>query len=261
MLIEVLISTMNQTDFSLLDRMHIQSKAVVINQCGRREKSSISYKGNEILWIDSDEVGLSKSRNMALRNATGDICLLADDDEILADKYPEVIQSVFENTMFSAARFMVKGIETEFKRYGKSPCNVGYLKSLKMSSVEIAFRKDDIIKNEIFFDEALGAGSEFLMGEENAFVFSLLRKNLKIQYVPEVIALLHIGNSTWFTGYNEPFFIGRGAAFTAMSKKMAIPFIYQFAFRKRHLYCREMGTIKAIKYMLEGRKRYLSIER
>ena len=108
-----------------------------------------------------------------------------------------------------------------------------------------------------WFDETIGAGTEFLMGEENAFLFSCLRHRLSIRYMPTVIADLHIVNSSWFSGYNERYFIGKGAAFTAMSSRFSLLLILQFLVRKIKLYRAFLTPFQALKYMLNGRKLYL----
>ena len=37
MTLQVLVATMHQTDHSLLEKMNIQSDAIVVNQCNRNE--------------------------------------------------------------------------------------------------------------------------------------------------------------------------------------------------------------------------------
>ena len=73
----------------------MQSDAVVVNQCNSDGKTLLKYKGYDILWIDSTERGLSRSRNMALKNADGEICILCDDDEKMTEGYPELINKAF----------------------------------------------------------------------------------------------------------------------------------------------------------------------
>ena len=85
MRIEALVATMHQNDYSVLDSLNIQSDAVVINQCDREGRHEFLYKNNNILWIDTKERGLSRSRNLALDNATADICIICDEDETLCD--------------------------------------------------------------------------------------------------------------------------------------------------------------------------------
>ena len=87
MRLQVLISTMHQTDHSLLDKMNIQSDAIVINQCDRNEIEEFEYKGHHIQWMSLKERGVGLSRNTALMRADADIVLFADDDVIYDDGY------------------------------------------------------------------------------------------------------------------------------------------------------------------------------
>ena len=257
MTVQLLISTMHQTDHSLLKKMKICSDAVVINQCDNEGSEVFEYNGHNILWIDTTERGLSKSRNMAIRNATADICMIADDDMEYRTDYVETVTSAFSRINADVISFQVSGIEEKFKNYFSEEQKIGYLKSMKISSVEVAFKRKPFVKNNIFFDELVGAGTDFLMGEENAMLFQCLRKGLTVFYTPKVIADLHIGNSTWFDGMNEKYFIGKGAAFTAMKTPFTSVLIWQFAIRKRHLFKNELSIFKAIKLMQIGKKSYL----
>lgn len=258
MRIQVLVATMHQTDHSLLEKMNIQSDAVVINQCDREKTEKFEHNGNEVLWIDTTERGLSKSRNMALRNACADVCLIADDDEVLKNGYEKIICDSFtSNPDCAVLRFAINGIEKPFKKYPEDEFYIGYLKSMKISSVEIAFRLKDVNDNNVRFDEKIGAGTDFLMGEENAFLFACIRNRMKIKYIPKTIADLHIGDSTWFTGYNEKYFIGKGAGFAAMKTHFTWLFIWQFAIRKYRRYRKNVSLFKAVRLMMKGKKQYL----
>mgnify|MGYP000852640283 CR=1 FL=1 len=255
--LQVLISTMHQKDYSLLKRMNIDSDAVVINQCDEDFFYNLNIDNHRIMWINSKERGLSRSRNMALINANADICLLADDDLEYVSDYRKIIINQFElNPDADIIAFQVEGIEERFKKYTNKPRKISFLTSMKISSVEIAFRLDKIKKADLKFNVLFGAGSKYYMGEENIFLSDCLRKGLNI--VPIKIAYVHIGESTWFNGYDEDYFINRGAVFTAMSYKLSIPLIVQFAVRKVQLYKNRFNIFQVINYMLEGRKRYLA---
>ncbi|WP_233134461.1 hypothetical protein [Geobacillus sp. 46C-IIa] len=133
---------------------------------------------------------------------------------------------------------------------------MGYLTSLKTSSVEIAFRPQKIKNANIKFNEQFGAGSVYRMGEENIFLFECLRKGLKIKYVPIKIADLYIGESSWFNGFNSKYFFDRGAVFGALSHRWALILIFQFALRHYKKYKSEMTLLNAIKEMIRGYKDY-----
>lgn len=75
MTLQVLVVTMHQTDHSLLEKMNIQSDAIVVNQCSRNEVEWFMYNGHQILWMSLNERGIGLSRNTALMRATADIIL------------------------------------------------------------------------------------------------------------------------------------------------------------------------------------------
>ena len=111
--------------------------------------------------------------------------------------------------------------------------------------------------NNIRFDEAFGAGSKFEMGEENIFLADIFRKHLKIYYVPEKIGTLKVNHpSSWFKGYNEKYFIDRGASFYRMSPRYWRILVLQFVLRKRNICTDGMGSFKAFKMMHGGAKKY-----
>lgn len=259
MTIEVLLSTMHQKDKSIVDRLGLQSDAVIVNQCDCDSVEKFDYEGNRITWVNSTQRGLSRSRNMAMFYSTADICLLVDDDEILVPGYVDTIIEAFKRHKdASIIGFQVEGIESVFKEYGNSESRMGYIHSMRMASVELAFLRDKLNSAGIRFNEKIGAGTKYKMGEENTVLFNCLDKRLRIYYVPCLIGRIHMGNSTWFTGFDSSYFHARGAVFTAMSRKWSLLLIYQFALRKYKRYKKEIGLLKALKLMLSGRNEYLN---
>ena len=212
-------------------------------------------------WINTFDRGLSKSRNLAIRNSDADICMISDDDLVYVDDYEEIVKTQFE--LYPDAdiiTFQVEGIEEKFKDYHNKMRKLNYLTSMKVSSVEIAFKRSSIVKNNIYFDENFGAGAKYQMGEENIFLTQCIRMGLKVIYIPIKIADLHMGESSWFKGCNKDYFISKGAQFTAMSRLLSIPYIIQFALRKHKLYRIDMNLVNSLKYMFQGRKEYLKFD-
>lgn len=258
MRLEVLISTMHQNDYSILDRMRIDSDAVVINQCDKNKVFSFNKNGHLITWIDTTERGLSKSRNMAIRNSNADVCLISDDDEVFMDDYENlIIDSFKKNDKYDILTFKIKGIEKHFKDYKNVQYKINFRKSLKVSSVEIAFLREKIVNNNLYFDELLGSGSKFKMGEENVFLIKCLKQKLKISYIPIYISQLHVGNSSWFSGFNESYFVDRGASYAGMGKYISLLLIIIFAIKKYRIYKNDISIFIAIKNQLDGRRQYL----
>lgn len=256
--LQVLVSTMHQKDYSLLQKMNIQSDAIVINQGDSSGIYEFENQKSQIKWVDTTERGLSRSRNEALRKATKEICLLSDDDLEYVPHYKEIITEAFiNNPKADIIVFQVEGIERRFKKYTPKKRNIGFLNAMKISSVEIAFKLQSIRDKNLDFDELFGAGAKYPMGEENIFLSEALKCGLKIVYVPAKIANLHMGNSCWFKGFNKEYLMSRGAGFAAMSNKMGYLLIVQFALRKYKLFKDNYSLREVFVFMFEGRRRYL----
>lgn len=257
---QVLLSAMGLADESYLDTLNVKSDAVIINQCDRDSKKTVERnidgKITHVTYIESTERGLSRSRNMALKNAEADICILCDNDVEYVDGYEDIILKEFkDNPEADIIVFYIKRKEKPIPNY-PTKRYMNYLSVLKIFSPEIAFRRESVL--DIPFDEDFGAGSgKYLMGEENIFLYNCLKRYKKILYVPVQIANLREEESTWFKGYNDMFFISRGAGYTAMSKAASHFLIWQFAIRKINLYRNNLSPIQAIRLMYRGRKEYL----
>ena len=85
--VQVLASVMHQPDDSILEKLNIQSDAIIINQCDRNRIEKKDYHGKKVLWMDFAERGVGLSRNTAFMRADADICIFADDDEQFEDGY------------------------------------------------------------------------------------------------------------------------------------------------------------------------------
>lgn len=255
----VLLSTMNQKDYNLLKSMNINCNSVVVNQIGFNSINYINKINSKSKWLNSNTLGLSKSRNIALNNSFCEISIFADDDIEYISNFEEVVVSEFKrNPKSDIIIFQVEGIERTFKKYPLYKRKIGYLRSLKISSVEIAFRTKKIIDSNIKFNEKFGAGSMFQNGEENIFLFNCLRKGLKITYVPRKIANIHVGNSSWFKGFTKKYFEDKAALFTEMSRMFSLFFIFQFAIRKFNFYKNDFSFFSVITFMLKARYNYLN---
>ena len=87
---------MNQKDYTLLDKMNIQTNAVVGNQCDRNEITEFEYRDHRVKWMSFNERGVGLNRNSTLMRATDDIVLFADDDVVYFDGYEKTILDYYE---------------------------------------------------------------------------------------------------------------------------------------------------------------------
>lgn len=249
---------MHLKDKSILKELGITGNAVVINQCDVDSDEIYEKDGSLVRFVCSRERGLSKSRNLAVRYVKGGICAYCDNDVKYHEDYESRIMSAYERHRDAdVIVFFIRRPERQ-KPVIKGDARLGFLKSMKIFSPEITFKKESLERAGLKMDEDFGAGARFGMGEENIFLFDAKRKGLSVWYVGEELASLIPNESTWFKGYDKDFFINRGAGYYRMSPKAFLILVLQFAVRKIHLYSKDgIGFFTAVKYMLEGKREYV----
>lgn len=265
MRLEVLLSAMYLKNYKYIDSLNVKSNCVIINQTDNNMNKKVSRDGQDILYIETKERGLSKSRNLALKNSRSEICILCDNDIEYLENYEETILKEFEeNPEFDVIIFHIERKKKIVPYYKKSK-RMNYLNVLKVYSPEIAFRRDKITDLGLSFNEQFGAGAKFNMGEENIFLYKCLKKGIKILYASKTIAKEREEESTWFKGFTKDYFFNRGAIFYEMSAKYHNFLIFQFAIRKFYIYNKNFSILNAIQIMQEGvkeyKKNYLRVEK
>ena len=251
--LEVLVSCMKQKDLEIVKKSRITTDVLVINQADRDLTEERWEHSQRIRMITTTERGLSKSRNMALKYSQGDICVLCDDDEVFEPDYEEKILKYFEK--IRKADIIAFDIENKETRLNSKICKIGYLNSLKLSSCQLAFRREMILNKGIDFDIDMGAGSGNGCGEENKFLLDSLRAGLKIYYVPVKIAKLDTKASTWLDGFDTLFFYQRGSATRYMLGYWpAIVYGIYYIVAKKKLYASTVSSGKAFRALLAGIK-------
>lgn len=265
MKLEVLLATMYQEDISIYHKMNIKTDAVIINQCDKESYEEFNINGKHIKFVCTKERGLSRSRNMALKYAKGDICLIADDDVTYYDDYESTILTAFNRypkaqiISFCAQRKDEMGNRIEHN-YPTKDKRINFWTAGSRTSFEIAIRRRELIGKDIWFDVNFGTGSEFFPGggEETIFCRDCVKSKVKIIFVAKYIEDVSTAESTWFRGYNENFFIDKGAGYTrGTGKFVSLIMIISFAIRKYKYYGRECSKLLAVRYMMDGRRTYL----
>ena len=255
--VQVLLSTMNRKEPELLIRKcNISTPYVIVNQTNG--PATTRKEGRSKIIININDRGLSKSRNLAKRYANEEICAIADDDIVYVNNYEKIITDAYKKYPDADIIAFNLNTNTDYRRPTRQRNGrVSFLKSLKIQSTQITFKKDFMERNSITFNENFGAGSkDFTSGEENILLADCLRKGAKIYYCEKDIASIDHKTSTWFHGYDEKYFRTKGAVFYAIDKKLSILLIFQFAIRKIKLYEAQTSFTQAIRFMLLGRKQY-----
>jgi glycosyltransferase involved in cell wall biosynthesis len=234
----------------LLSSMHLKDNYVIINQI--TEQGLKRSVGNS-RFLSFEERGLSKSRNRAIGNSNADICVIADDDMYYQEDYERTVLSGYEKYPDAdVIAFVVDYEDASLRKRPLQEGRLGLFGSMKLSSVQLTFKRKSVQDKFIQFNEDFGAGAKYYMGEENIFLADCLRSGLKIYYMPVKIATLRVSQSSWFDGFNEYNFNVKGLVYYEISKLLSPFLIFQFAIRKRKLYVGEVRPIDAIRYMFHG---------
>lgn len=259
--VEVLLSAMNQTDMGIAEKSNIKSDVLIINQCNANEMQESDGKYGKIRMISTTERGLSRSRNMALKNATGDICILCDDDEFYMDDYVKNVTEAFETIpdadviIFNVGSFYEKQ-EKCFKHIKRVPFYKTY------GSAHIAFRRKSIIDNNITFNNYFGTGSGmYLMAEDSLFCREIHRKKLKMYVYPAIIAKWLYKESTWFTGFHEKYFYDVGAYLSEAYPRLKHIFKWYYLYKMTSLSnLSSAKMMKSINNGMDGYRKKLNYE-
>lgn len=232
MSVQVLVATMNQTDYSLLEAMNIQTEAIVANQTSFDSIEHFKYKGRDITYLNFNEIGVGLNRNNALMRASSEICVFADDDLVYFDNYEELIINEFKHAP-KADVIIFNLDDPSDSRYKEDQLKrVHFYNFLRYGTARIAFRLSSVRENQIYFNQLFGGGTERSHGEDNIFLCDCLKKGLKVYSSPITIAKIKDDRpSTWNAGYNDKYLKDQRILYNHISKRFAFLLCLQDAVR------------------------------
>ena len=247
MKLEVLMSCMHQGDDALVRASGLTGDVLMVNQCDREEQAD--YGRTRIL--STTQRGLTKSRNMAIDNARGDVCLICDDDEVFVPDYEERILKAYGQ--LPQADVVIFKMVNRQPSFPDKVMRLKFPKTMKVSSWQISFRREKLLASGVRFDPLLGAGSGNGAEEELKFLLDCQRAGLAIWYVPVEIASVAQAESTWFQGFDETFFENRGAT-TRYILGFFVATIYAlyYVLRKKAMYQKDITPGRAFKGTMRG---------
>ncbi len=257
MKLEVLVATMHQIDHKLIKKMNIKTDAIITNQCERFGFEEINVNNKKIKYFSFNEQGVGLNRNNALMRAQGDICLVADDDMRYEDDYEEIVLKAFKQNP-QADVIIFNLFEREVKRYKiQKTFNVNRFNYTKFGAARIAFKRESIHKNGIFFNLSFGGGAKYSAGEDTLFLHDCLQKKLKIIACPEYIATLEDDRpSTWFNGYTEKLLTDTGASYSLLFKMTFRLRCLYFCIKRYKNYKTEFTFFEALQLLHQGAREF-----
>ena len=247
---ELLMSCMHQTDFSLAQKPDLQGvNVLLVNQCETQTQQMLQCGNARMLKTPTR--GLSVSRNLAIENAQGDICLFSDDDECFVDHLAEKILEQYR--LYPDADILIFKMIDRPARLGLKEKQLKGLDFLKVGSWQISFRRKSVLESGVRFDPKLGAGSGNGVNEENKFLKDCMKAGLKAIYVPVEIASAVRTTSTWFRSFDAQYFYNRGRTTRyLLGLPTAIFYAFYFLAAKRNKYKKDISLGQAFVSIFRG---------
>lgn len=177
--------------------------------------------------------GLSYARNKAIKLVSKEATLVTfsdDDCWYPDDAFERVFKKSDETVHCMCFQIFDPIINQPYKEYMDGYRDkLTFRESLKVSSIEI-FIPRSVMDMGILFDERFGLGTSNPSGEENIFLFDVMKNGFAISYFPEVI--VHHLRPVWSN--KEYIFKGKGALFSQLyNKPLALAMVILYAMMKR----------------------------
>ncbi|MBR1882238.1 MAG: glycosyltransferase [Muribaculaceae bacterium] len=182
--------------------------------------------------------GLSRNRNNALRHATADVCLIADDDcRYTIEGLLAVLRTFADDARLDLASFKMQNASEATKEYPLHSCSLRQVpRGYYPSSVEIAFRRQSV-QGRLRFNENFGLGAPvFHCSEEEIFVHDALSLGLQCHFYP-IIVVEHNHPTTDATRATRPGVLMAKWAYLYIhyrSKMLFYPFPIAWRLHKQH---------------------------
>lgn len=256
MKVQVLASVMNQEMEQIAEKMHLDSDAVIINQCDHYDYQEMDWKGHLIRFFSCAEKGVGRSRNNAVLRAEGDICLFADEDIVYEEGYAQKIAEEFERQ--PEADMILFNIDIEESRrtyYNTGRKRVRWYNCGRYGAVSFAVRLSSLLESRVMFSLLYGGGAKYSNGEDSLFLKEFLEKGYRVMTAPIRIGREEAGESSWFKGYDQKFFYDRGVLYHDLYGWMAPLMALRFLAVHKGTFCRENGIGQAYKWMKQGIRR------
>jgi len=255
MRVQVLASVMHEKPDELVKRMRLESDAVVINQCDCLGYEEVTYAGGCARFYSFPERGVGKSRNEAIMRADGDICLFSDADIVYEPGYADAIVAEFEkNPKADMILFNVEVEESRRTYHISRREKVYWYNCGRYGAVSFAIRRESLISSGVMFSLLFGGGAKYSAGEDSLFLKEFMSKGYSVYTAPVTIARETAGDSTWFAGYNEKFFVDRGVLYRYLYGKFARLMGIRFLLAHKTKLCEETTVKQAYAWLCAGIK-------
>ena len=255
MRVQVLASVMNQTLEEIREKMHLDSDAVIINQCEKLAFEEQKKEGYSVRMYSFPDRGIGRSRNEAIMRADGDICLFSDEDIVYEPGYAGAIAREFErNPKADMILFNIAICEERQTYHITERKRVHWYNCGRYGAVSFAVRRESLLASGVTFSLLFGGGARYSNGEDSLFLREFMKKGYRVYTAPVTIGREEEGESSWFRGYDEKFFHDRGVLYHYLYGRLGPAMALRFLLVHRNKLCGEAGIGQAYRWMADGIK-------
>lgn len=197
--------------------------------------------------------GVAKSRNAAIKYASGRYLIFGDDDITFIDEGIVELISYFESHPHCSIILAQTCDESGKLRkiYPRKAHKLSKYNSAKAATYEMMIRIESIRSAVINFDENFGAGVENYLGDEYIFIADALKKGLKGVYLPTKVAI-HPSESSGSRWGTDKDLKARSLVFSRVFGPLAPIFRALFLIKSQFFKFRKgrVGILSSLKFII-----------
>ncbi|MCM1145366.1 MAG: glycosyltransferase family 2 protein [Blautia sp.] len=259
--VQVLVSAVNGDMDRLPGQMHMNTDAVIVNQCdsyGYREyflePGTPSAPGRgKVQCFSMKERGVGLSRNTALLHADTEVCLFSDEDIVLSEDYEKTIQDAYRKYPDAdMILFNVRVVPARRTYWNEQDKRIRWYNYGRYPAYSISGKLESFRRANVSFSLLFGGGAKYSNGEDSLFLHDCIQAGLKIYAVRACIGEEIERESTWFHGYTDKFFRDRGVLYHYLYGNAAGIFALRFLMKNKREMCVEIPFREAHRLMRDG---------
>lgn len=255
--LEVLVTTMHQSDFSKYTEMNLQTDAILANQADDNFTEENVINSSRVRLVTTSTRGLSKNRNIAIENISEDteLIMFSDDDLVFCDGYENIILDEFSRhpeadaikfnlNCISERKLSMRPIE-KFKKVGRREVT-------SFGVCAMVVRKNVLIENDLKFNERFGSGTKNYCGEDSIFLQEMFKNKVSFYVSPRYIADIDQSMTSWFEGYTEQYFTVSGMIINECYPVLSFILVLRSAIKAHRRGNTKLSLLQIIKCYYKG---------
>lgn len=150
---------------SILNQTFTDFEFLIINDGSTNNAEEVvkSYSDKRIRYIYQENKGVSAARNLGFKEALGEYIAVMDSDDVsLPTRFEKQVKFLDKNPKYSVVGSNFKVFpRNEIQKFPREPKMLDFLRVCSVIHGALMLRKDDFIKNNLFYDETLKCAVDY----------------------------------------------------------------------------------------------------